>query len=226
MKITDVTQKHNTVSFNISDTTPAFVNAVRRSAISLVPVLAVETVEIVQNTSALYDEVLAHRLGMLPLTTDLVSYKLTQIADDVFRPESQVKLTLEAKGPGVVCAEQIVSKDPSVKCAEPKMPIVKLLEGQEVQVVMTAQMGQGVTHMKWSPGATYYQYAPEGKAGSTKALLDTKSAEIEPSKDVTRSEKDFVFTVESWGQLPPKDIVLEAITQLDAQLDALHEAAK
>jgi DNA-directed RNA polymerase alpha subunit len=226
MEIKDVSSKGNVATFLVSKTTPAFVNALRRSAISLVPSLAIETVEIVKNNSALYDEVLAHRLGLIPLVTDLGSYKLTQISDSVFRPESQVRMTLVAKGPCIVLASQLVSTDKSVKSAEPEMPIVKLLEGQEIELNIIAQMGQGIKHMKWSPCAAYYQNASTAKGATPAKLAETKSAEIIAEKNATRKEDEFVFTIESWGGISPKEILLEAVRQLDGQLTELTEAAK
>jgi DNA-directed RNA polymerase subunit D len=226
MEIKDVTSKGNTATFVISKVSPAFVNALRRSAISLVPVLAIETVEVIKNNSALYDEVLAHRLGLVPLVTDLGSYNLTEIKDNVFRPESQVRLTLEAKGPCIVLASQLVSTDKSVKSAEPDLPIVKLLEGQEIQLSIIAQIGQGKKHMKWSPCAAYYQHTPISKTATTAKISELKSAENVAEKNVARKEDEFIFTIESWGQLPPKEIMVQAVKQLDVQLNDLLEATK
>lgn len=240
MEIKNVAQENNTASFIASGFSEGYVNALRRSCISLVPTLAIEKVEVIQNSSALYDEVLAHRLGLLPLTTDLGSYKFDKNTpeDDVFRPESQVKLTLKAQGPGVVCADQLESTDKSVKCAEPKMPIVKLLEGQEVELVLTAKLGQGTEHMKWAAGSVYYQHSPiVGKtAVDPKEHLSAKSKEVfetaegaqnTSAKGAVSTESDsYLVTVESWGQMKPKEMLSEAISQLNEQLAQVVEAAK
>lgn len=245
MDISDVHKSNNEESFVLTKATPAYVNALRRSVISLVPTLAVETVEVVKNTSALYDEVLAHRLGLLPLTTDLKSYKLpSDFPDDgVHRPECEVKLTLEAKGPCVVYAEELKSKDPSVKCAIPKMPVVKLLDGQEILLNITAVLGQGVNHMKWSAGGCFYQKRPVVVDGSKKTPVSPKNltnnkvkevlaggvnTDIKASDKATVETKDdeFIVTVEPWGQLGAKEMVSEALTQLNKQLDAVNDALK
>ena len=60
--------------FTISGATPAFANALRRSMIGEVPTLAIEDVRIYDNTSVLFDEILAHRLGLVPIKTDLSQF--------------------------------------------------------------------------------------------------------------------------------------------------------
>jgi len=57
--------------FTLAGATPAFANAFRRAMIGEVPTLAIDDVRIYDNTSAFFDEMLAHRLGLIPLKTDL-----------------------------------------------------------------------------------------------------------------------------------------------------------
>ena len=236
------------MAFIIRKTTPSFVNALRRSIISLVPTLAIEEVQMQDNSSALYDEVVGHRLGLLPLTTPIGEYKSRkEFPDDgVARAECEIKLTLEAQGPGTVYAEQMISKDPAVICAFPKMPIVKLLKNQSIKFEATAILDNGKEHAKWSPGNAYYQYLPIVKDGSKsvevlpKDVLDHKNQEIfvtatgelnnpdvkATNPEVTHSKEDFIFTIESWGQLAPADILSQALSQLDLQLNEITEALK
>ena len=49
-------------------------NSLRRIIISEVPTMAIEKVTIYQNTSIIADEVLAHRLGLIPILADPVDF--------------------------------------------------------------------------------------------------------------------------------------------------------
>src|SRR3989338_5724411 len=118
------------ISFIIKDTTPAFANTLRRIMIEEVPTMAIEDVEFSKNNSILYDEMVAHRLGLVPLKTDLKSYNLPEKCkcNGEGCARCQLKFELKAiKGAGTVYASELKSKDPAVKPFYPKMPIVKLL---------------------------------------------------------------------------------------------------
>ncbi|HLP79676.1 MAG TPA: DNA-directed RNA polymerase subunit D [Acidobacteriota bacterium] len=236
------------IGFVLCDATSAYANALRRAIISLVPTLAVEDVEFYENNSALYDETIAHRLALLPLVTDLDSYVLPagEAAEGVSRAGSEVKLTLDAKGPCTVFASELKAKDPKVKCAFPQMPIVKLLKNQTIRLEATALLGQGVEHMKWAAAAAHFQHLPIIKDGAKsieltpKDVLDEKQMELFVKADgtlnipvtksknvqITQSETDFLFIVESFGQHKPEVLIKEAASQLDKQLDSIAEALK
>ncbi len=199
MKITKKRGKGNTLSFEIHDSVNWYVNTIRRLILNEVPTMAIELVEFKKNDSILYDEIIAHRLGLIPLKTDLKSYKQVtdeELETDEYLAQSSVTLTLKAKGPCVVYAKDLKSKDPKIVPVYPDMPIVKLLEGQVLEVEATAVLGKGKRHMKWSPGHAYFK------------ALDEEGTE----------SKDFLFSIESWGQLTPKRMVTAAMEEYDAQL--------
>lgn len=162
MEIRLLDKKKDRAVFLVKDSTPAFVNTIRRIVLDEVPVMAIEEVELRKNSSVLYDEIVAHRLGLVPLKTDLKSYNLISkcTCNGAGCAKCQVKLVLKAKGPGVVYAEELKSKDPAIKPVYPEMPIVKLAKGQELEIEATAQLGKGKEHVKWSPGIIYYKYKP------------------------------------------------------------------
>ena len=77
MKIKILNRKGEKLRFLLEGTTPAFANALRRIMISEIPNLAIDVVEFQDNTSALFDEIIAHRLAMLPLEFDPDKFNFT-----------------------------------------------------------------------------------------------------------------------------------------------------
>lgn len=162
IKLLEKNKDFTRLSFTLKGVDHAFANSLRRYMINKVPTLAIEDVEFRKNSSALYDEVIAHRLGLLPLTTDLKSYNLPQDCKckGVGCSQCQLKLTLKVKGPKTVYASDLKSADPKVNPVYPGTPIVKLLKEQELEFVAIATMGVGKEHIKWSPGLIYYKNNP------------------------------------------------------------------
>jgi DNA-directed RNA polymerase subunit D len=150
------------ISFLIKGITPSLANSIRRCAIEEVPTMAIEDVEFRNNSSALYDEIIAHRLGLIPLKTDLKSYNLPDKCKCGGKgcAQCQLKLTLKTRSQGTVYASEIKSKDPKVKPVYPNTQIVKLLKGQKLEFEATAILGKGKDHAKWCPGLVYYKKMP------------------------------------------------------------------
>ncbi len=178
MKIEFLNKENDTVTLLLKDTNPTEVNMLRRLIIEEVPTLAIEDVTFQKNNSALYDEIVAHRLGLLALKTDLKSYDLPseckgkkkdeEVCTKENCPHHTLLLTLKATGPKTVYAEEIVSEDKAVKPVHSKTPIVKLIKKQSLEFEARAVMGQGKDHMKFSPGLIYYKGYPNIKIGDIK----------------------------------------------------------
>ena len=171
VRVLENNKEEGKLSFIIKDTNAAFVNTLRRLMIGEVPTMAIEEVEFRKNNSILYDEIIAHRLGLIPLKTDLKSYNLPDKCKCEGKgcARCQLKLTLKAiKGSGIVYASELKSKDPAVKPVYPKTPIVKLLKGQSLELEATAVLGKGKIHSKWSPCMAYYKYKPIIEIGNVK----------------------------------------------------------
>ena len=151
-------------SFLIKGSSPMFVNVIRRIMMGEVPTMAIEDIEFRKNSSVLYDEIVAHRLGMIPLKTDLKTYNLMEECkcNGEGCAKCTLKLTLKvtAKSDQVITADELKSKDPKVVPVYENMPIVKLLKGQQLEFEATARLGKGKEHMKWSPGHVFYKYKP------------------------------------------------------------------
>ena len=244
-------KKTGRVTFRLKNSNPAFANALRRLMIDSVPSMAIEDVEFVKNDGALYDEMLAHRLGLIPLTTDLKGYDLKGPEDELSAKNS-VKLTLKAKGPCTVYAEDLKSKDPKVKPVFPKTPIVKLLKGQELELEATAILGKGKAHVKFSPCLAWYVYQPKITLNNNHKDLEKFREKYPPHAfsngkldakliaehdlyeacdgindeilKIERDENTIIFTIEPWGQLSPHELLTSALDRLMGMLDEFARA--
>ncbi|MDO9325414.1 MAG: DNA-directed RNA polymerase subunit D [Methanoregula sp.] len=139
--------------FTLSGASPAFANAFRRAMIGEVPTLAIEDVRIYNNTSALFDEMLAHRLGLIPIKTDLSSYS-TQAkctCGGAGCPGCTVTYTLSAEGPRMVSSNDLIPADPKAVPVYDNVPIVKLIKGQTLVLEAKAVLNTGREHAKWQP---------------------------------------------------------------------------
>ncbi len=160
--------------FILSGVTPAYANALRRSMISEVPTLAIDEVNIFENTSVLFDEVLALRIGLIPLKSDLESYRYPNECEcESGCPQCQVSLTLSAEGPRIVYSGDLQSSDPKVIPSDTSIPIIELkgyplskdgtkLPPQKIVLEAIARLGQGKDHAKWQPAvACGYKNLPK-----------------------------------------------------------------
>lgn len=154
--------KDGKLSFLLKSSDVFYANTIRRLMIEEVPVMAIEDVEFRDNSSALYDEILAHRLGLMPLKTDLKSYNLPEECTCKGKgcAKCTLKITLSVKGPGTVYASDLKTKDPKVKPIFPKTPIVELFKDQKIKLEATAILGKGIDHAKFSPGSFFYKNKP------------------------------------------------------------------
>ena len=210
------------MSFLLKDSTPIIANTLRRYIVEHVPTLAIEEVEFKKNNSLLYDTMIAHRLGLIPIKTDLKSYNLPKIVSgkEIRDATSQVEFSLESSSVGMVYSGKLKFKDPAVKPMSDNFPIVKLLKGQSLEFEATAVLGQGKDHMKFAPGIAWYRYDLEEddvKKGAGKADPSEKGALPDPE------QSDFVFFVEPFGQLSPKQMVTEALDILEKKYDEFAE---
>jgi len=139
--------------FTLSGASTAFANAFRRAMIGNVPTLAIEDVRIYDNTSALFDEMLAHRIGLIPLKTDLSSYSTqdTCSCGGAGCPGCTSTYTLSVEGPKTVMSSDLIPQDPKAAPVYDNIPIVKLTKGQKLVIEARAILSTGREHAKWQP---------------------------------------------------------------------------
>ena len=151
----------NEMRFVLSDVDPAFANALRRAMLREVPVMAVDEVDFVANDSIMYDEIITHRLAMIPLRTP-EGYTLREECGcrEGRCSKCSVSLSLKREGPATVLSGDLRSSDEEVGPVSGSIPIVKLAEGQKLEFTAIARLGFGKVHAKWQPGVVAYKYMP------------------------------------------------------------------
>ena len=217
------------------DANESLANALRRTVVE-VPVLAIDEVEIYKNDSALYDEVLAHRLGLIPLKTES---NMTE--------KTSVEFKLTKKGPCTVYSGDL---NGSGEVVFDKIPLTILGDDGKLELVATAKLGKGLDHAKYIPGLCYYRHILEitsspkidsiikdskglikAEKKGTKWVCDLLEGEIEDiittaGKEVISNSNEILFVIESYGNMPAKDILAKTIKALSANLAEFEKEIK
>ena len=256
MKIKILEKNEQKLTFELTESNETFANTLRRIMISEVPTMAIDEINFFANDSALYDEVLAHRIGLIPLTTDLKIYNLPENCKCKGEGCNLCRtiISLKSEGPKMVYAEELTAEDEEIKAYHPKMPLVLLLEGQKIKFEATAILGLGKNHAKYMPGAIFYKHKAklrinnshadfdkfkdkypkqafkDGKLDEEKLLRnDLYQACANINKDILAIKYDrdnFIFKVESFGQLAPEEILRTAIEKLNEKTGDFAKAIK
>lgn len=148
----------------IEESNPAFVNALRRIILSEVPSLAVDEVIFYENTSVLYDEIIAHRIGLIPLKIDDPETFFKIAEDEELSKKYEVHLYLKEEAKAIqrtIYSKHLKSYKPGIRPVSEKIPILKLAPGQKIELEAIARIGRGKDHAKWSPvSICAYKYYP------------------------------------------------------------------
>ncbi|MCR4285176.1 MAG: DNA-directed RNA polymerase subunit D [archaeon] len=222
----------------IAEMSTSLANAIRRS-VGEIPILAIKEVDIYKNDSALYDEIIAHRLGLVPLKNQKL------------KKDQTIEMKLKVKGKGERI--DVLSGALGDSVVYPDMPIVLLEDKQELEVVARAAVGKGNEHAKFSPGILFYKNLPkikiqkDSKNSSELAglyplvfeivggKLEVKNAvecdfdqeDLSPYEGVSvEFDDNLIFTIESWGQIDSKNIFLEACKALKENLSQVSKEIK
>ena len=186
----------NSIRILLTETSTAQVNSIRRALIADVPKLAITRVDFAQginqdnatgdvyeSVNTLPDEVIAHRLAMIPIPThpeegivfpeDCVNCK-DMIEKDKGCPSCQILYSLKVQGNPkdsddelkyVYASDLSVISDPmfGLKEEHQRIPLTLLSKGQYLQFYAFATLGRGRDHAKWSPVAAV-AFRPQMKA--------------------------------------------------------------
>ncbi|WP_428326501.1 DNA-directed RNA polymerase subunit D [Nitrosopumilus sp.] len=172
-----------------------YANALRRVCLNGVPVFAIDTVDIIENSSVLPDEGLAHRLGLIPLKTDLSRFNEPSKCDcqsETGCSNCKVMLVLDSGDSDVtrtVLSNELSSEDDSIAPISDKIPIVELAPGQKIKIECYARLGRGTEHAKWN------------------------SANISMLTETDKDDEK-ILTVESTGALNPEQIILSGVEEV------------
>lgn len=181
-----------------------YANALRRVCLNGVPVFAIDTVDIIENSSVLPDEGLAHRLGLIPLKTDLGRFNepsKCECKSETGCSNCRVMLVLDSGDSDVtrtILSNELSSEDESIKPVSDKIPIVQLAPGQRIKVECYARLGRGIEHAKWN-------------SANISTIIDTDK------------EDEKILTVESTGALNPEQIILAGVDEVSNKLGQFKE---
>ncbi|MBU1120712.1 MAG: DNA-directed RNA polymerase subunit D [archaeon] len=235
MDIKVLEKKENSAKFLIKGVNTAFMNALRRTMANSIPVLAIENVNIYENSSVMFDEMLAHRLGLIPIKTETKKYGKGE----------KVNLVLEKEGPGMIYSRDLKGSV-GVEVVDKRVPIVKLGKNQKIKLEMEAVIGTGKEHTKWSPALVSYNELPsidnlkecnlckKCVEACSKNILEVKAKKIilkDPTKcdlcgackdeckegnlELSYSKDTFIMRIESTGGLEVKEIIEQAVNTLE-----------
>ena len=229
-----IEKKDNKLIF-ITETEESILNAIRRY-VNQIPVLAVDEIEVSKNDSPLYDETIAHRIGLIPLKNE---------------GKEGSKLKLSAKNEGVIYSEELKG---NIKVIYDKIPITLLDKGQEIELVANVKIGKGSEHSKFSPGLIFYRNVFEIKLDKNcpkevvekcpKNILKLDNGKIIVEDDFKCNScevcvefckkigkdtievlptKELLITLESFGQLSAEDMFKKSINTLKKDLAELSK---
>ena len=132
------------ISIRLKGVSLHYANALRRICLNGIPIFAIDTVDIIENTSVLADENIAHTLGMITLKTELEGFD---------ESNSRVMLIIysgDTENTKTVTTAELESKDQVIKPISKQIPIAYLAPGQRIKLEAYARLGRGTEHAKWN----------------------------------------------------------------------------
>jgi len=183
-----VEQSENRIVVRLKKIPLEYANALRRICLAGVPTFAIDDVVIIENSSVLPDEGIAHRLAMIPLRTDLSRFVEPSACDchsELGCSRCRVLLMFDSGSSDTtrtVTSSDLSSEDEVVKPVSPDIPIAALAPGQKIKLEAYARLGRGSEHAKWN-------------SASVAALTEGKNPE------------EHVLTLETVGSLTATEVI-------------------
>ena len=146
MSLEIINENEQRISVKIKGIPLQYANALRRICLNGVPIYAVESIDVFENSSVLADEGIAHRVGLIPLKTDLSASKDGNEND-------KIMLTFDSgisDETRTVLSGDFKSQDNNVIPTSNDIPIVTLAPGQSVKFEAYARLGRGTEHARWN----------------------------------------------------------------------------
>jgi DNA-directed RNA polymerase subunit D len=195
-------KKHgNRIEFLVDGISLPFANMVRRYSISMVPVLAIDTITFYENNTAFWDEYLAHRMGLLPIKTP-----------EGLPEGTEVVFSLDTEGPRVAYSDELKSTDKDIEVTQGRIPLVTLGSGQLLKLEGKAILGTGKTHAKFQSGLVAY-----GEEGKGLRFIVESFYQMEPVDVVKRGcdaiEGNLEVIALALGQKPKKKAAAKKTTK-------------
>ncbi|MBU0527996.1 hypothetical protein KKE92_05930 [Candidatus Micrarchaeota archaeon] len=209
-------KKHgNRIEFIASDTSISFANMIRRYSMSRVPVLAIDKVVFYDNNSAFWDEYLAHRLGLMPITTP-----------DKFPEGGEVIFSLDAEGPKTVLSSELESSDKDISISQGQIIVGTLAQGQHLRFEGTAVIGTGKKHAKYQAGLVAY-----GEEDKDLRMFVESFYQMKPSEVILRGLDQIVgdlelIEAELSGKKPAKKTAEKPAKKTAEKTEAAEKPAK
>ena len=227
IEIIEMTERKG--KFLLKNASPAMANALRRTMLSDIPKMAIDKVEFhlgpimvdgreYESITPLFDEIIAHRLGMIPVPTDpqlFVPQEQCSCGGEGC-PSCMIMYSLNKIGPCTVLSGDLLPLGgPELKVKDENIPIVQLADGQAVLIYATAVMGTSKQHVKWQ--------AANGVGYKYKTLADAEARGEESVISENIDETEFVFTFETDGSLTAEQVLKKALDILSKEADSLKE---
>lgn len=195
-----VSQDKQRITVKLKGVPLQYANALRRICLNGVPIFAIDTVDIIENSSVMSDEGIAHRLGLIPIKTDLKRFaEPSKCACKSAAGCSNCRVMFvidsgDTDSTRTVMSGEMSSEDETVKAISDKIPVVQLAPGQKLKLEAYARLGRGTTHAKWN-------------SANISVLIPTDKAD------------EHVLTVESTGALNPVQIIRSGVEELAQRLE-------